>query len=899
MKQGWVHHPLSYALLHLGPILSHPSLVTPPLWVALKPPFNHMLAVVKFQKDGEARKDTLLRYLGSLPRLSAVTSCFRVNLRQARNSNAILSYAVREEPNELFIGFSHENKALELLCCGDVLQEEWNYTLPLREWVSVCVAIDFQDRYIKFLFGGEIIQHSFKVSGNPLLEVRGGGLLVFGQDQDSYGGGYINIQSLCATLADLRIYDYCLNDDELMAYSDCSLDLATSSSPIVSFSDIERDFEAMNVEISQIQNDEYCGAQRNDILIFPEFRSFKEAKHLCHISGGELMVPRSEEEIWKLFSKTVYYINFCNSGSMTSFWLGVKGNVTSQSWEHYATGSELNYTNFVQHKIPVEEPNICVGFAGNNNTNANQHGGWYSVSCRLRRCPICLQDEVVLLKARGLCKDSLFDRQYFLTNDKGLITFTGVYYSMITRHFPSNDTDDLDYGFWLLNRLDKPSVWATLRMDSPTHYPLGRHLWRVENDVCGNSTMSIIITACKEQQFSCSDGTCVELRQRCDMELDCPDDSDEMGCEFLTLAPSYNSDNPPPRQDITQPVQVEIHIDIYAIRKIDVANFQFTCEVEVTMEWFDSRLRFRHLNNATELNSLTGLEQQPWRPKLEFLGDRNTASDVQERWATLSVRRYTMPLDDNDEEEFESEVFEGEGNSLLQVQKLTVTTPCQFYLEKFPFDQQHCSMGLKMSGITKDYIALNYRKDSITFSGRRRMLEYVLVKETIDNGDVGNYSGVEVQLYLRNLSNFYITSTYVPTFIIVVIGYLVFFFPITNFNERIMVGLTGLLVEATFFSQVNSSIPHTAYMKLVDIWMVFCILTLFQVVVSVVVLHWILEESSRAPLIKVEVSGSSINRNVAEWRKRKAVKMNRFCRFFTPVVTVIFLSVYTVLAAQV
>lgn len=68
----------------------------------------------------------------------------------------------------------------------------------------------------------------------------------------------------------------------------------------------------------------------------------------------------------------------------------------------------------------------------------------------------------------------------------------------------------------------------------------------------------------------------------------------------------------------------------------------------------------------------------------------------------------------------------------------------------------------------------------------------------------GNYSGVEVQLYLRNLSNFYITSTYVPTFIIVVIGYLVYFFPLANFNERVLVGLTGLLVEATFFSQVSA-----------------------------------------------------------------------------------------------
>ena len=67
----------------------------------------------------------------------------------------------------------------------------------------------------------------------------------------------------------------------------------------------------------------------------------------------------------------------------------------------------------------------------------------------------------------------------------------------------------------------------------------------------------------------------------------------------------------------------------------------------------------------------------------------------------------------------------------------------------------------------------------------------------------GKYSGQAVELTFRNLSTFYITSTYVPTFIIVVIGYLVFFFPVDDFNERIMVALTALLVEAAFFTQVS------------------------------------------------------------------------------------------------
>lgn len=58
-----------------------------------------------------------------------------------------------------------------------------------------------------------------------------------------------------------------------------------------------------------------------------------------------------------------------------------------------------------------------------------------------------------------------------------------------------------------------------------------------------------------------------------------------------------------------------------------------------------------------------------------------------------------------------------------------------------------------------------------------------------------------MELTFHNVSTFYTTSTYVPTFIIVVIGYLVFF-PLDDFNERIMVALTALLVEAAFFTQV-------------------------------------------------------------------------------------------------
>ena len=37
---------------------------------------------------------------------------------------------------------------------------------------------------------------------------------------------------------------------------------------------------------------------------------------------------------------------------------------------------------------------------------------------------------------------------------------------------------------------------------------------------------------------------------------------------------------------------------------------------------------------------------------------------------------------------------------------------------------------------------------------------------------------------------------------------------------------------------MSSSIPQTAYLKLVDVWFVFCIISLFLVVVTVAFINW-------------------------------------------------------------
>ncbi len=41
------------------------------------------------------------------------------------------------------------------------------------------------------------------------------------------------------------------------------------------------------------------------------------------------------------------------------------------------------------------------------------------------------------------------------------------------------------------------------------------------------------IFQCLDDEFSCSDGTCLPFQQRCDGVSDCNDSGDEMNCELV------------------------------------------------------------------------------------------------------------------------------------------------------------------------------------------------------------------------------------------------------------------------------------------------------------------------------------------------------------------------------
>lgn len=75
------------------------------------------------------------------------------------------------------------------------------------------------------------------------------------------------------------------------------------------------------------------------------------------------------------------------------------------------------------------------------------------------------------------------------------------------------------------------------------------------------------LSACHEREFTCGEGSCVDLSHRCDLRVDCPDNSDEIGCEKLELPDEYLESLPPPAST-PGPLTLNLTVALQGLSKV-------------------------------------------------------------------------------------------------------------------------------------------------------------------------------------------------------------------------------------------------------------------------------------------------------------------------------------------
>ena len=96
----------------------------------------------------------------------------------------------------------------------------------------------------------------------------------------------------------------------------------------------------------------------------------------------------------------------------------------------------------------------------------------------------------------------------------------------------------------------------------------------------------------------------------------------------------------------------------------------------------------------------------------------------------------------------------------------------------------------------------------------------------------------------RRITNALLT-TYLPTALILVIVYSTNFFKPFFFEAVVSVNLTALLVLTTLFISVSGSLPPTAYVKMIDIWLIFSQLVPFSEVLLHIFMDTLRQEEDR------------------------------------------------------
>ena len=74
-------------------------------------------------------------------------------------------------------------------------------------------------------------------------------------------------------------------------------------------------------------------------------------------------------------------------------------------------------------------------------------------------------------------------------------------------------------------------------------------------------------------------------------------------------------------------------------------------------------------------------------------------------------------------------------------------------------------------------------------------------------------------------------TTYLPTILLLLITYTTIFFDKELFGDNIAVNLTIMLVMTTIFTSKIEELPPTSDMKMIDIWLIFCLVVPFLEVI--------------------------------------------------------------------
>lgn len=558
-----------------------------------------------------------------------------------------------------------------------------NQTIPLmfpHQWVRSCMAVSTESGQVRWVLDGQLVEDRVldtlnEAADNRPTDIRGKLLL------GACGSWPAGWWTPSIKVTDLNIFSSFLSFDRMVSITSGGKEGCGEEGDYLAWRNTQWTLHG-EATMEEVGREELCEETPWVNFYSAEFSTIEDCMQHCDKLGGRAPSVTEQTEWIKL--KDYMKEKFYGRGHAGYIWLSVTDEEEEGVWKDYYTQEVMKYKG----------PFTSGGTDGGDKQNCAQQANeadwvdWFCDSKDDTAFCSCLRDPLPYLYLRGLCPTSALDSLFLPMNDRQDIT---------RLHYKGNYDTNIEYCVeeetWKM-RVSYTNTTARSQ-SSLVSYVLGKHNWTIEMDKgCnkGNSySKELKLTGCKQGEFTCNDGQCIMMEQRCDQVLDCRDESDEVNCEILIIKGSYRKSAPPvTKRHGKRKVTVKVSINLLDITAIKEADNEIYIKFSIELEWLEQRATYLNLKTESSQNTLESNDvSRIWIPKIIYKNNKDnfhTLSAIAE--SSIFVERkgnFTRSgLDDVEEKE----KFKGEENPIKMTQSYTKDFKCQYKLQRFPFDTQ-------------------------------------------------------------------------------------------------------------------------------------------------------------------------------------------------------------------
>ena len=138
---------------------------------------------------------------------------------------------------------------------------------------------------------------------------------------------------------------------------------------------------------------------------------------------------------------------------------------------------------------------------------------------------------------------------------------------------------------------------------------MGRKLFRDEKT---GKELSLSLSACSDDEFTCTNGDCVNLLTVCDSNTDCLDGSDEGFCNVtVNRMESYNRE-----LSGGSPLPLGIRVVMNRLVDVDMSESTITVELTINITWVDTRAVFYNIHPGHPIRIPKNDAKFYWHPNV-------------------------------------------------------------------------------------------------------------------------------------------------------------------------------------------------------------------------------------------------------------------------------------------